>query len=328
MAITVETTSALAPEQASGVTYLTPEQIGPLTRADITAIDGCPVLRRLKVFLVEQGTVKTLEWTLRDSRGQPRNLVVESDASSASDSASLSSSEIELFWQVNLRVRQALALGPPSDARTLLYEIPGTIVDAENGVVRVGLPTDVTEVPGIYELSWGILDENNNLLFVDQAFMSVERNLYSAVTIATGAPTIQEIRLSIRDSDPGENLLLDDVEFDGAELVQAIVRPVAYWNEVPPPIEKFRPDTFPYREHWLKAIQGYLFQMAAHSYRRNTLKYDAGGNSVADKDKEREYLAMSERLLGEYQTWVLNTKVSLNIRKFYGTVGSTYGRMI
>jgi hypothetical protein len=93
----------------------------------------------------------------------------------------------------------------------------------------------------------------------------------------------------MRDNGPADNSLLDDVEFDAAEITQAVLRPIMYWNETPPPIQPLlTTKTFPFREMWMVGIQSYLFDMVSSHYRRNQLAYNAGGLSIDDKNKEQQ----------------------------------------
>ena len=64
--------------------------------------------------------------------------------------------------------------------------------------------------------------------------------------------------------------------------------------------------------------------MAANHYRRNRLQHQAGGVSVDDKNKEREYMAEGQRLQQEYSAWLANKKVEINLKKFAGQAWSEY----
>lgn len=299
-----------------------------VVKADLSTVDDCPVLQKLKVFLVEQGTCRTLEWTLRDRAGNPVNLTNCFPQEGNSLSCSLGDEDSDGLADcggIVVRMREIMSLRQPSDTGiTTLWQFEGTVEDAENGIVRAALPDGSTAYPGLFLVNWGVKNEQNQLIYVSDSYLFVDRTLFGSDPFKVqGPPTLQEIRLSIRDSAP-ENLLLDNVEFDPAELALAIQRPVQLWNETPPPIEKFTTNTFPFKEHWLQGIQGYLFQTAAHSYRRNQFDYQAGGVQVDDKNKEQEYLRASQLLLEQYKTWLKHKKVEINALKAMGQVGSTY----
>ena len=115
------------------------------------------------------------------------------------------------------------------------------------------------------------------------------------------------------------------VEFDAAEMTQAVLRPLQYWNEIPPPIRPAQTTkTFPFREIWMLGIQSYLLEIAAHHYRRNQLAYNAGGVAVDDKNKEQYYTAASERLRQRFQEMARAKKIEINIALFSGSLGSQY----
>ncbi len=104
----------------------------------------------------------------------------------------------------------------------------------------------------------------------------------------------------------------------------ALTKPIRQWNETPPPIERYTTRNFPYRGAWTSAALGELHLMAANRYRRNRLQHQAGGVTIDDMKKEREYMAEGQRLTQEYAAWLSNKKVEINAKKFWGQVSSTY----
>jgi len=131
--------------------------------------------------------------------------------------------------------------------------------------------------------------------------------------------------LSMRDNGPADNSLLDDVEFDAAEITQAVLRPIMYWNETPPPIQPLlTTKTFPFREMWMVGIQSYLFDMVSSHYRRNQLAYNAGGLSIDDKNKEQQYRAASNQLTQQFREMLRAKKMEINIGLFSGDLNSNY----
>ncbi|RKX21346.1 MAG: hypothetical protein DRP45_12410 [Candidatus Zixiibacteriota bacterium] len=104
-------------------------------------------------------------------------------------------------------------------------------------------------------------------------------------------------------------------------------RAVDDYNDANPPVGGFTYDSFPWRGAWLRGTVGHLLRMAAHRYRRNALRYSAGGLTVQDQEKFLEYDRAAEQAMAEYLTWVQRKKVSININSGYGSVGpSPYGR--
>lgn len=296
-----------------------------VVRAGIPSYDDCPALTRANAFLVPQGVLSTVEHVFRDRAGRPVDLsdyldpaASESDSESSSGSASHS---------VVLMVSE-----PLTTSDTTMWRIAGEAADAANGVLRATLPAAAVEHAGIYLLSWGILAANDLPIAVNSGILSVERSQFASdarVNLqAKGPPTFNEIRMALLDSSAAENYWLDDVEFHDDQIAYAVVRPIRQWNESPPPMRRHRYSTrnFPFREAWLKAILGHLFTTAAHNYRRNHVNHSAGGVALNDKDKERNYLAIGQQLLREWDVFVATKRTQLNIAQVSGYVGSDYGR--
>jgi hypothetical protein len=302
-----------------------------VVRAGIHEMDDCPVLRRVKAFIVDQGVAATLEHVFRDRRGRAVDLSGYLDVEGAlSDSSSSLSTVPEPGGggTAVLRVKDALAHGPVSDLNPV-WELPVTSHDPLAGVLQATLREDIVERAGIYQLSWAIRNGAGKVVLVNDGLLSVERSLYplKRETLADdlGPPTINEIRMAMMDSDPAENqYLLDNVEFADDQLLQAILEPVQAWNEIPPPVRTFTPRDFPFRFHWKQGIIARLHIYAAHHYRRNALQHQAGGVAIADKNKESEYLAYGQQLWNEYMTWLYNKKVEINLKGFLGEVRSAY----
>jgi len=178
----------------------------------------------------------------------------------------------------------------------------------------------------------GLFSEDHRMIFSNQSLCFVRRGLFGVSNdtgqYSKGPPSIEEIRLTMRDNSSADNLLLDNVEFDGAEIAQAVLRPIQYWNEIPPPLRPaMTTKTFPFKEIWLKGIQAYLYRMASNTYRRNRLPYSAGGVTVDDKNKEQEYSAAAAGLLREFQDMVQAKKVEINIAGFSSSISSQYGNL-
>lgn len=130
--------------------------------------------------------------------------------------------------------------------------------------------------------------------------------------------TDMEVRIFLRDADPNANLLLDDFEFSPEEIRTAMNITVDRWNDTPPDICRYDYDAFPYRSIFLLGVASNLLTMAAHRYRRNSLAINAGGTSVNDQDKAREYDQAADRLRGEYLQAIRMKKRELNSNMGWG----------
>jgi hypothetical protein len=134
-----------------------------------------------------------------------------------------------------------------------------------------------------------------------------------------------EIRTFLRDRTPDDNYLLNDVQFSDSDIAAAITWPVDQWNETPPPVGTYTPATFPYRRHWLIAAAAHLLKSAAYNYARNDLQYNAGGTAVNDKNKHKLYMELSRDLQSEWENWMINKKIEINVDMAYGgTAGWEY----
>ena len=95
---------------------------------------------------------------------------------------------------------------------------------------------------------------------------------------------------------------------------------VDYWNDQPPNLGNYDYNRFPWRSRLLCATAANLLFMAAHRFRRNALKYSAGGTAIADQEKYREYDEAGSRLWEEYKTWVTIQKRALNVERGWATL--------
>jgi hypothetical protein len=287
--------------------------------AAITRMDRCPVSEKLRCHEISAGRQSKLVWNFVDENGTVLDLSIPGDGS---ESASESESSPYTF---SLRVREVTGMCATPDS---VVTLAVTLDDAETGqVVAANLPASISDYAGIYAEEWGIF-QDDVLIYSNSCFLFVRRGLFSAAgnlgQYDTGPPTLEEIRLSLRDH-VAENQLLQNREFDAAELVQAITRPLMYWNEIAPCLRP--PQTtisFPFRELWMCGIQAYLLEMAAHFYRRNNLAYNAGGVAVNDRDKDNPYMAASLQLRQKFERDCLAKKVEINRTLFSGSVPSPY----
>jgi hypothetical protein len=129
-----------------------------------------------------------------------------------------------------------------------------------------------------------------------------------------------DVRIWLRDNDPNANLLLADYEFSPEEIRTAMTLAVDYWNEQPPNIGCYDYHKFPWRLNLLKGTAANLLFIAAHRFRRNALKYNAGGLAVGDQDKYREYDEAGARLWEEFKAWVAQMKRAINIEHGFAVI--------
>lgn len=288
------------------------------------------VLRRMRSVRAVSGQHVRIEWQLLDTAGNPIDLTacgfpVESTAAVSSSSYS-SSSAADTLVGFRVRVRENLSVGisPQAD----VPEPPVVLVDTDLGKIQITLSSDYTNTPGVYFVEVGVFDdfdtEDERLLFSNVFYLLLDRGQFGA-SEQEGPPTIAEVRLHLRDSGPEDNLLLDNIKFSDEEIALAISRPLQEWNETPPDLGvRATTQNFPYRFHWLEAICGNLFLMAAENYRANNLTYSAAGVQVNDQDKEPNYERAAAQRLQNWRYWLRRKKAEINADMCYGGIGSDY----
>jgi hypothetical protein len=273
----------------------------------LTQVEGSSVPAKIQGIQVVQGQLATVSWTMKDRNGDPVDLTNVSGGT------------------VNLIIRESMSLDGQVDAGTLLV---GSIVNATAGQVQATLTADVTYAPGISVAEFGIF-LNNALVFTNWFYLIVEPSqsgfLLGERLTMQGPPSMAEIRLHLRDVDPGGNLWMGTYEWDLAEIAACIVRPIQQFNEAPPPITRtYTTATFPWRHNWLNAICGNLMRISADWYRRVHLPYQGGGLAIDDKNKFQQYDARGKELQDEWKTWTQWKRVQLNADEAYQTMGSSY----
>ena len=130
--------------------------------------------------------------------------------------------------------------------------------------------------------------------------------------------TDMEVRIFLRDADPAANLLIDDYEFSPEEIRTAMYLAKDTWNDTPPDRYRGDYDSFKYRSILLLGVASNLLFMAARRYSRNSLAINAGGTSVNDQDKSREYDQASARLREEFLRAIRTKKRELNYNLGWG----------
>lgn len=200
------------------------------------------------------------------------------------------------------------------------------ILNSNNGLLEINLIDTKMDGPGVYLISVALLDKQNNddVLLDNEIFLYLERNIRDS-ELSPQFPTVDEVRLSIRDSDPAENELLNWYDFSLSDICHAALRTVHQINAIPPPTALVYTISREIEtDFWLDGITMFLFDMAAEHYRRNRLIYSAGGVNLDDKAKEENYIRAWRFKMELWTKKVQTRKVYWNLRKLY-TVVSTRG---
>lgn len=271
-----------------------------VTPASATTL-GEPVPSRRRCIRLDASVATTLRWPVRNEAGEA--VALDNPCG------------VQLQEPLGVKLMAAEAI-----AQTPAYACDGSVVDTAAGVAEVVLPA---LPPGIYDAELGIFDSVDpvNPAFVERLTLVVTRSLFNASTGQVGPPSLDQLRIKLRDSGVAENRLFVERESDDAELAEALRTVVEAWNEALPPICPHTTTTFPYRAQWMAAAKAQLQLMQAAWFRKNHIDYAAGGVSVDDTRKAAEYEQLARQGWAEYLQWAAQTKVALNYRRGGAHVG-------
>ena len=302
------------PVDCMGVQVIVPaEPTDPVT--------GNLLLSRTRAVSLTQGIASSVRHVMRNPAGQPIDLsgCLCNSSSSSSDSVSSSSGSCPCEYQLYFRMGEQMS--GYGDA------ITATVVDAENGVVQVELTADDTVYPGIYFGEFGLEEcSTQQTVFSNVMYIVIGSNIMQQCQCGSlsGPPTIAQLRMLLRDTDPAESALLTTLAYSDEEIANALTLPVMYWNEIPPEIGTYTTQTFPYRYHWMIGAIGHLYRAAAEKMRRNNLQFQTSGVTVRDQDKESNYERAGEARLTEFYNFVRRKKSEINLMSGFGGIGG-YG---
>ena len=298
-----------------------------------TLVYGVPAIERSRAVTVTDGATPVIRWQMVDRGGRPIDLRAclttddggSSLGGSSIDDLSLSPPLAAVEPRLEFRMREQLA----RQSGALCCRAHAT--DAANGWVEIPLVAIIGNdgktyipPPGIYIAEVGLIGNQDAFIFSNVFMLYLEPSLFHPTQL-TGPPSLAELRLSLRDSSPTENRLLDSVTFDDAELGLAVMRCVQYFNETNPPLTpQFDTKNFPWRYHWCLGASGLLFRMLAEYYRKNELAYSAAGISVDDFNKAPLYEQAADGRWKEYKEWVLRKKIEINSDAAWGNAPSPY----
>lgn len=275
-------------------------------------VDDEPLSPRVRAVVVPAGSSFSLSWPLRDGRGLPVDLTP------------LAPGGPPAFPPARLRAAEAVLRSSGA------HEFEGTIADPAAGVVAFEVPPGRGLAAGVYEAEAAACRQSDGLPERLDAFtIYVEPSLFAS-SDGGGPPRVRDVRLRLRDSSPAESRLLDELQFDDAEIAHAVVRVVRHWNDTPPLLRPRDTTNFPFPDLWMVGIRATLFEIASDWYRKNRLTTTAGGVSLDDMDKAREFEAAAQRELEKWRADARSRKAAINIqggfRSFGGYYSQAYGR--
>lgn len=290
--------------------------------AEQTHVEGVPSYGRKQTARVNQGQYTLLRWQIRDrTNGRVVDLSSLATASSSSSSSASSSVGGLGFSRVAFRMREVIGLN-----NCLAWSAEARVVDPANGIVEATLPAAATALVGIYNIEFGLFDQQDRLVYSVQGYLWVNRGQFGDDSAGRGVPSIDDLRALLRDNGPEDNYLIAVTEFDTTEYVEAVVKSIVRFNMTPPAITRLRRDTtsYPDSSRLVDAILGELYLIGAAHYRRNHLSYQAAGVAVDDKNKASEYERIGTAMLDRFDKWASTIKRQANASAFGGTHLSPY----
>ena len=273
---------------------------------------GFRSLRDIKSVEVDQETSGEVDFTMRNPQtGEPIDLEAYGIQETSSSSG--------IFNGVKVVMKEL-----PGDASPW-NEIDAEIKTANAGIITIPYDDHETRRAGIFTAQAEIWEDGVQRRFIPFFFI-INPSMTHDPADRGLTLSIAEIRMTLRDTDPEGNFLLEELDFTRSEVALCIRRCIDYWNEALPPVAFYKPTNFPWRYHLSKGAAALLHQMAANHKMRNDLPYSAGGVTVQDTIKFQQYLEFYKLYWGEWVQWVKDKKYQINISGGLWTLGSGYGR--
>ncbi len=274
-----------------------PIELQPLSKTD-----------QVKAIRLPMGGRKQIVFRLTDMQGAEVNLEQE-PTTPAADAPEFDAQKLVNPLTVSVRLR---AVDQYSDCPQ--FDVVGKILDDGDckGLVEFILTGADVRNAGIFKCEVGRFVSGDILVDTWPVLIAIEPSVFTQLC-GHGPLTIPEIRLGMGDLNMTEVNLLDDLEFSDAEIMYSIRQVVDLWNETPPLVCHHTVMNFPYRYHWIRGTMALLYKIATKKYARNQLNYQAGGISLDDQNKQREYTAIAQELDQEFREWMAREKFRINI---------------
>ena len=276
---------------------------------------GYKSVRDIKSVEIDQCTTGDVDFVMIDPR---TGGAIDLTEYGITDSTSYSSGGV--FTGVKVTIKEL-----PEDAQ-LWGSIIADVVSASDGQITIPYEADgVARRAGIFTAQAEIWEDDEMRRFIPLFFI-VNPSVTHDPADRGLTLSIAEIRMTIRDTDPEGNYLLEQLDFTRNEIALMIRRCIDYWNEVPPPVAYYKPTNFPWRYHLSLGVAALLHQMAANQKMRNDLPYQAGGLTIQDTIKFQQYLDFYQRYWQQWAQWVKDKKYQINIGTGFQVLSSGYGR--
>ena len=292
---------------------------------DVSTMYDTPLLRKKRAIGTKAGQRAYLKMPLLDNTGAAIDLTDYGIATgTGSDYLQYALSNNNGYLpdltnqaRVMARYTEASSGGPT------VVQVTASVIDAAAGMIMCEIPTTITDVVGVYQADVAIVDKTNTPIYSNECFVYNEASAWGA---GRGTiPALSDMRLSLRDSDPAENELIENYDFGLPELCYAVVRTVRFWNSQPPFVLGASTISFPNTEVMMLGTQLYLFELAEEHYRRNKLTYSAGQTQLDDKDKEQNYNRAYQDRYQRFRQLVMHNKAAINMGRGWASFAGHYG---
>lgn len=201
-----------------------------------------------------------------------------------------------------------------------IYAITKECTFTPDGQVTLELgPEEVNNNNGVWFGEFKAYDENDVLRHDYRSWLCIRKGMDGSNDSDPETITAMDVRLAIMDVSPESNQLLNDLEFSDMQIYHAVQRCINEWEETPPTLGvHFTAKTFPFREHLIKGVVGYLMQEISYKYIRNRMNYSASGITLDTNDKGPQYSALAQAARGEWLNFIGHKKTELNMAECFG----------
>lgn len=182
-------------------------------------------------------------------------------------------------------------------------------------------PKEVNYNNGVWYAEFKTYKEDGTLTHDYRTYVNIRKGMDGSSVSDPNTITVMDVRLAIMDVSPEANVLIDDLEFSDMQILAAVQRCIDEWEETPPSLgTHFNSRTFPFREHLIKGVVGYLMQEISYKYTRNRMQYNAAGMTLDTNDKGPQYIMLAQAARQEWLQFVAAKKTELNMVECFGTV--------
>lgn len=275
-----------------------------IVEAEIPRLFDNYLLTKKRSFLTQAGLDVSLVAYILDENGEPR--VLDSND-----------------YDFRARIVEAIDKKPTNEIKSLSM--------GSDGKILVNLPSSVTKVPAIYDLSVAAINKNTNQIeYVTDYFIYLEPSIWiDEDKRSKGPPPFQRLKTRLRDSSILENELTQNYQFQLTDICEAAITAIEEYNCTPPRILSLHENTATFGDHdtYMDGIEAFLFRNIIEHYRKNSLQYVAAGLQIND-NKLNEYTQAYMEAMKRYSERIIQMKAAANYAMGWGMTKGLYSRRI